>query len=167
MESKKLKFGRVSIISLVIIIVIAVCVVALIGIIIFNSFKITDNASKDYANDILGEENIEYDNNAKVNNSDLLIENKYLDNFIFSNYYIYSVDGNTRIEYDITNDSDKRMELDEYVMEIYSGEKKVGQVTCKGTTLAAKQTKTLNVVIKADVANLSNIMLKKIYNKSV
>lgn len=131
-----------------------------------NKSNINDNNSSEEMVSIPGEDYVEYDGDKKINVSEYMESEIYLDDFTFSNFYIYSIDNLTQIEFDVSNDSSKRKGLGEYVMKIYSETEKVGEVVCTGEEFAAGQTKRLSLVINADVANLLNIELESMYTTS-
>lgn len=115
---------------------------------------------------ISGEENVEYDGKKKINKSEYMESEIFLEDFIFSNFYIYSIDGFTQIEFDVLNGSSKRKKLEEYIMNVYNETEKVGEIVCTGEEFAAGQTKRLSVVVNADIANLASIELKPTYTIS-
>lgn len=157
---------RISVITLVIII--AIVIVALI--VCLNIFVLNKNNEESYSEikNIEGEQYIEYDENVKINNSELLQETKYLNNFAFNNFYVYSIDGVTKIEFDVYNGSAKRAKLQNCYFVIYDENENVaGKLLVNGDELASEQTKRLSIVVDADIANLLDIGVEPIYNNSL
>lgn len=162
MNNKK----RFSIITIAII-VLVVCIVIFIcaKMFVFNKNKEdTINDKTVEITNISGEENVEYDGNKKINISDYMQDEIYLEDFTFNNFYIYSVDNVTRIEFDVCNESSSRKKMTDYKIKIFKQDKNVGEIICTGEEFAAGQTKRLSVVIGADVANLTTIGIEQIYN---
>ena len=155
---------RISVITVAIMMVIAIISVVLcLKLFVFDKADSKNITSNELTN-IEGEEYIEYDGDTKINTSYYLQEDKYLDEFVFNNFYVYCVDGITRMEFDVYNDSDNRKTLESYKFVIYGEEATAGTITCQGTEFAAKQTKRLSVVINCDVANMFDVYVEPVYN---
>ena len=158
---------RISIITVLIIVVVAIVAVVLcLKLFVFDkadSKNITSNENQ--LSSIEGEEYVEYDGTTKINTSEYLQEDKYLDDFVFDNFNVYCIDGITRMEFDVYNDSDNRKTLESYKLTIYGEENEAGTIVCNGAEFAAKQTKRLSIVINCDVANMFDVYIEPIYNK--
>lgn len=166
MENNK---KRISIITIIIICIIIIAV-ALLCIKLFLIDK--SDGNNDYKNEsvisnIEGEEYIEYDSDVKINTSQFLQDTKYLDTFEFNNFYVYTIDGVTKIEYDVSNVSSDRKKLQSFKFIVYNENEKVGSLICNGDEFAANQTKRLSIVVNADIANLFDMEVEPIYNSSI
>lgn len=161
MESKK----RFSVITIfIIVLVICAIIFACIKFFVLDRNRNENTGNTGAIADILGEENVEYDGNKKINISEYIQGEMYLEDFTFSNVYVYSIDGVTRIEFDVCNDSSSRKKLGDYKIKIYSEKGEAGEIVCTGEEFAAGQTKKLSVVIEADVANLTTIEIDSVYS---
>lgn len=167
MEKKEKKEKRrISVISIsvIVILVIAVACVCL-KFFVFDKIKSNnDMTGTNQLTSILGEDYIEYDGETKINTSEYLQEDKYLDNFVFNNFDVYCIDGVTRIEFDVFNDSENRENLDSFKFIVASKENVAGEIKCQGSEFAAKQTKRLSVVVNCDVSNMFDIYVDPIYS---
>lgn len=164
--------NRMSFFTVAMIIVVLVVMLLVLKFYVFDNFLKEDTKNVDEkaevvdgVTDIEGEDYIKIEDGVKINISQNLEEEKELDGFIFSDFYIYSVDGATRIEFDVENMLETREVLDDFKINVYTEKGKVGRFSCKGDSFAAKQTKRLSVTVNADIANLYDIELEKIYSQ--
>ncbi len=169
MENENKNKKRLSVISIVVIIIVLIIIIAIcLKLFVFNNSNnksLSSNSSE--ISSIEGDEYVELDGNTKINTSSFLQEEKYLNDFTFSNFYVYSIDGITRMEFDVYNDSDSRQVLDNFRFIIYDADNEVGSIVCDGDEFASKQTKRLSVVINCDVANMFDVSAEQIYNKVI
>ena len=160
MEKKRISFITIFIIGVVILVIIGI----ILKLFVFDKNVDANNNQDEKIMNISGEENVEYDGAKKINISGIMQNDIYMDDFTFNNFYIYSIDGVTRIEFDVSNDSSERKKLNDYKMKIYGENDEYGEIICTGEEFAAGQTKRLSVVVNADVANLSAIDIESTYS---
>ena len=163
---------RISIISIVILLIIIVAIIVLLKVFLFNNteendinqdYSATSNTTSNTIKDIAGNDYVKVEDGARINVSDALQSDKALDDFTFNNFYIYSVDGATRIEFDVTNNLNIRCKLNKFKLLIYTDKEKAGEILCTGDEFAAGQVKRLSVTVNADLANMYNLEVKAVY----
>lgn len=167
--------NRISIFTiLIILVIIVVAILCLKFFVLDKNNKLPDNSENYYEDkedntvvDIYGGDYVKSEEGVRINTSETLQNEKELDGFTFNNFYVYSVEGLTRIEFDVTNNLEFREVLGKYKMILYSDKEKIGEILCEGEEFAANETKRLNVTVGADVSNLYNVKLEKVYTQSI
>ena len=163
-EGKK----QISVITIILGIIIVIGIIAIVWLVINNaSSKSSTNSSDLTVKDIPGDEFVSVEGDTRVNISEQLKNEKGFDMFVFSNFNVYSVDSVSRIEYEVTNISEERATLDDFNINIYDTEDLVETITCKGEELAAGQTKSLSVIVNADISNLYNLDVSPVYTNGL
>lgn len=158
---------RPSIFSLYFLIGIIVVVVILITVIVTNSIKNEkkeDISKLDKIDSISGEENIVVDEEGnKSNSSSILLSAREVDGFVFDNFEIVTTSGVSTISFEIYNPSEEDKELGEYELKILdASNNSIGRLTDSTGIIEGKSRREVSLDIKGDIANLTDIKIKKI-----
>lgn len=157
---------RPSIITVYIGIVIVVLIIAIILIVSgLKKGKKSDETSKmDRIKSIAGEENIVVDSEGnKLNSSSNMLSSREVDGFVFDNFDISTSSGISTISFEIYNPNEEDMKLGEYELKVLDGAgNTIGRITDNAGTIDGLSRKEVSLNIKGDIANLTDIEIKKI-----
>lgn len=158
---------RPSIISLYVGIAIIAVIIVLVVIISINSLKGRNEQTTsklEKIDSIAGEENIIVDEEGnKSNSSSTLLASREVDGFVFDSFEIKTVSGVSTIYFEIYNPDEEDKKLGEYELKVLdSAGNSIGRVTDNAGIIEGKSRKEVALDLKGDIANLTDIKIKKI-----